>query len=195
VSSSGMKDALCAPAISAAPPFLDRAVEPVLCTHRKAIPDWPRDGPTAQRLVDPEDSRLASQEEECRLEGIVGGPFGVIEHAPANGPGPSGLCRCTKALNGQLIALRDISVQDLGVGQARQGPLTEEQVNLPHRRAPDVHLGPCRLPSNSSRGPLPILGADDASPVRLFREFLRIRSIRRRRLLVPEFPAQFGHTK
>ena len=85
--------------------------------------------PAADGALDPDRPGLARQQEESGLEGVVG-VVGVVEDAAADAqdhrPMPT-----DQGLEGQLVAVGDVPFQEPGVGQARQGPLAEEAVDLP----------------------------------------------------------------
>ena len=73
--------------------------------------------------------RALRQEEESGLEGVVG-VVGIVEDASADAQ-DHGPVATDQGLEGQLIAVGVVTFQESGVGQARQGPLAEEAVDLP----------------------------------------------------------------
>ena len=109
--------------------------------------------PAADGAVDPDRGGLAPQQEEGGLEGVVG-VVGVVEHASADAqdhrPVPA-----DQGLEGQLVAVGDVSFQEPRIGQARQGALAEEAIIC--RRA--ASRRPAMGVSPLVRGYLSILGA------------------------------------
>ena len=129
--------------------------------------------PAAQGIADPERSRLRAargtppgrhRRRRWDPEGFPGRRPGPSGHAAAPGPGTP------------VPRAVDISLQELGVGQVRQGPFAEEQVDVPDRGA-EVRTGHVASLERPAWDFLPIrLRAGDTGSVRLFPEFLRIGS-------------------
>ena len=87
--------------------------------------------PVAQRIIDPKSLGLSRQEQERRLEGVVG-VVGVSDYAPAHGHhhGPMAL---HQALERQIVSLSRVSLEQSGVREPGPRPLAEKAVNLSQR--------------------------------------------------------------
>ena len=92
--------------------------------------------PAAERLADPEHSRLADEDQERRLERILGG-MRIAEYSPADGQHHRAVPR-HQGHEGRLVALSAKPPHELRVGQPRDGPLAEQPFDLP-QHGPRVH--------------------------------------------------------
>ena len=85
--------------------------------------------PAPERALHPYRSGLAGQEQERGLEGVVG-IVGIIQHAATDTQDHRAMPP-DECLEGQFVAMEDVSFQQPGVGQAHQGSLAEEAVDRP----------------------------------------------------------------
>ncbi len=101
--------------------------------------------PAADRAVDPDRPGLAGQQEESGLEGVVG-VVGIVEDPTADRHHHRPMT-LNQGLKGQFVAVRYVSFQEPAVGEARQGPLAEQAVDLPQSVA-TLCTGHVALPQN-----------------------------------------------